>query len=182
MVEFPLHSLDSAPEAARPSLLRAQDSHGTLRNMYRVLAESPVALDAYQRLSEAFAESRLTPLEQQVVYLTAAHKNQCHYCTAMMSAQGETEGYAAISRAVREERPLADSRLQALRSFTAAMVEQRGWVADATVEMFLDAGFDRSQILEVITGIGLVTIGSYANHIAATPVDGIEWPAGRLAS
>jgi alkylhydroperoxidase family enzyme len=181
MVEFPLHSLESAPAGARASLLRARDAYGAVPNMYRVLADSPVALDAYERLSESFAESSLTPLEQQVVYLTAAHKNQCHYCTTLKPALSAGEEAIAVLAAIGEERLLSDRRLQALRSFTAALVEQRGWVSEAMVEMFLDAGFDRSQILEVITGIALVTMSSYSNHVAATPVDDVDWPSPRFA-
>jgi alkylhydroperoxidase family enzyme len=149
--------------------------------MYRVLADSPVGLDAYERLSESFTESSLTPLEQQVVYLTAAHKNRCHYCTTLKPVLSAGEGAIAVLDAIREERLLSDQRLQALRSLTAALVEQRGWVSNEMVEMFLDTGFDRSQILEVITGIALVTMSSYSNHVAATPVDNVDWPSPRFA-
>lgn len=182
MVEFPLHSLESAPAGARASLLRARDAYGAVPNMYRVLANSPVALDAYERLSESFAKSSLTPLEQQVVYLTAAHKNQCHYCTTLKPAMSAGEEANAVLDAIRAERLLPDRRLQALRSFTAALVEQRGWVPEAMVENFRDAGFERAQILEVITGIALVTMSSYSNHVAATPVDDVDWPSLRFAT
>jgi alkylhydroperoxidase family enzyme len=181
MAEFTLHSLESAPEASRSFLLQARSEDGSLRNMYRMLAESPVALDAYKRLTEAFAESSLTPLEQRVVYLTAAHKNQCHYCTSVEPAFGAGDA-TAIARAILEEKAIPDRRLQALRSFTASLVDQRGWVSEGMVDMFLDAGFDRAHILEVITGIALVTIGSYANHIAATPIDHEVLGTQQLAS
>jgi alkylhydroperoxidase family enzyme len=66
---------------------------------------------------------------------------------------------------------LADTRLQALRRFTAAMTEHRGWVPEHDVESFLEAGFTRENLLEVITGIAFVALSSYANHVTATPID-----------
>jgi alkylhydroperoxidase family enzyme len=51
------------------------------------------------------------------------------------------------------------------------MTEHRGWVPEAGVESFLRAGFTRENLLEVITGIALVTLSSYANHVSATPLD-----------
>ena len=182
MVHFPLHSVESAPEASRPGLTRAGEVYGNVPNMYRMLAEAPVALDAYQRLGEIFAESSLTPLEQQIVYITAAHKNQCHYCTAQVPPFGAGEAGRSLAELVRSGGRLPDPKLQALRSFTASLVEQRGWVSETMVEAFMDAGYDRAQILEVITGVALVTISSYSNHLAATPIDGDEPAVQRLAS
>jgi alkylhydroperoxidase family enzyme len=76
-----------------------------------------------------------------------------------------------IASAIRQGQRLADPRLQTLRRFTAAMTEQRGWVPEHDVESFLSAGSTRENLLEVITGIALVTLSSYADHVTATPVD-----------
>ena len=51
------------------------------------------------------------------------------------------------------------------------MVRERGWVSDAEVTRFLDAGWTRANVLEVVLGVGLKTISNYVNHIAGTPVD-----------
>lgn len=182
MVEFPLHTLDSAPEASRQILVQAQKDRGAPPNMYRTLAEAPAALGAYEQVRQAFSESSLSALERQVVYLTAAHKNRCHYCTRQDAAFGdESERARQVAEAIRGDRPIGDSRLQALRVFTAAVTEQRGWVSDQATAAFLAAGYERAHVLEVVIGIGLVTISAYANHLAATPLDTAA-EGGRLAS
>jgi alkylhydroperoxidase family enzyme len=84
---------------------------------------------------------------------------------------GDEAQAGEIASAIRQGQRLEDRRLQALRRFTAMMVEQRGWVPDGQVESFLNAGFTRENLLEVMTGIALVTLSSYANHVTATPVD-----------
>ena len=78
----------------------------------------------------------------------------------------------AAADAIREDRPIADTKLQALRRFAAAMTEERGWVSEGLIDRFISAGYGRAQVLEVISGIALATMSSYTNHVAATPIEG----------
>jgi alkylhydroperoxidase family enzyme len=76
-----------------------------------------------------------------------------------------------VVNALREGKPLPDERLEALHQFTVAVVEKRGWVSEEDIEAFLNAGFNKPQILEVITGVTQKTLSNYTNHIAHTPLD-----------
>lgn len=171
MLAFPLHTLDTAPDASRPILAETRKNCGTLPNLLRTLAESPAALEGFERLREAFARSSLSPLEQQVVYLAVSQTNVCHYCTTQLGIFDDSEAARSAAAAIREERAIPDRRLQALRRFAAAMTVERGWVSDATVATLTEVGYTRENILDTITGIALVTMSSYTNHIAATPID-----------
>jgi alkylhydroperoxidase family enzyme len=64
-----------------------------------------------------------------------------------------------------------DRRLEALRSFTTAAVNKRGWIKDADLKAFLQAGYTREQVLEVLVGVAMKTLSNYVNHIAATLLD-----------
>jgi len=46
-------------------------------------------------------------------------------------------------------------KLEALVSFTRAMVVQRGWVEEAASKNFLEAGFTEQHMLGVILAIGI---------------------------
>lgn len=168
---FQLHDLSTAPPSSHALLNDLAGRDGQLPNMMRILAESPAALDAYMSLAERLSRCTLRPIEQQVVYLTAAHANACHYCTSPHPMLGVDEQARTLADAIRLQQPLQDARLQILRRFTAAMTTQRGWIPEEQVRAFLDAGFDRENLLEVILGISLATLGSYTNHLGATPVD-----------
>lgn len=171
MTQFQLHDIDTAPSVPREMLARASGSGSEVPNLVRMLAESPAALAGFQQLREAFTASGLTSLEQEVVYLTVAKTNACHYCIAQGGMFDISPDSIAVGDAIRGDRPIADARLQALRRFTAAMTEQRGWVSDEAVGRFMAAGFGREQVLDVICGIALATMSSYSNHVAATPID-----------
>lgn len=77
----------------------------------------------------------------------------------------------AIIDALRDEKPLSDPRLEALRVFTLSMVRTRGNVDDADVQAFLDAGFTRRHVLEIVLGLSQKVMSNYTNHLADTPVD-----------
>ncbi len=62
-------------------------------------------------------------------------------------------------------------RLAALSGFAAAMVEKRGWVSDAQIAAFLDAGFTKGHVLDVVLAVSMKTLSNYVNHIADTPLD-----------
>jgi alkylhydroperoxidase family enzyme len=76
-----------------------------------------------------------------------------------------------VVQAIRAGRPIVDYKLEALRRFTAAVVTMRGWPSEADTRGFLDAGYTRAQILEVVLGVGMKTLSNYTNHIADTPLD-----------
>lgn len=171
MTEFPLHTLSTAPAPSQAILAQIGTAKAEPPNLVRALAEAPAALTGFQQLRAAFASSSLSPLEQEVVYLSVAKANQCHYCTAQTGAFDSSPEALTAAEAIRGERPIRDPRLQALRRFATEMTSQRGWVSDTHIDDFLAAGYSRAQVLEVISGVALATLSSYVNHVAATPID-----------
>ena len=182
MVEFPLHTMESAPGESRAVMAAARERYGVLPNLHRALAESPSALAGFEMLRETFRASSLSPVEQEVVYLTVAHANRCHYCTAQSGTFDAGADAAEAAEAIREHRVIRDARLQALRRFTAAVVRERGWVSQETTADFLGAGFTRENLLDVMCGVALGTMAGYTSHIAATPVDPPPGAGTRLDS
>lgn len=169
---FHFHTIDSAPESSQLLLEAAQAKFGFVPNLLAGLAESPVALQAYLEVSQIFQRSTLSPTAQQIVLLTTSLANRCTYCVAAHSAMLAILGFPMDQlRALREGRPLADARLDALRRLTAELVIKRGWPAKGSVQAFLAAGYSRAQVLDVLVGIAQKTVSNYVNHLAETPLD-----------
>lgn len=172
MADFTLHDTTSAPAEARPRLEAAQSKMGFIPNLFAHMAEAPPAVEAYQELDRIFGETSLSPVEREVVLLATSVYNRCHFCVAAHSGRAKQAGIdAADLEALRSGASLPDPRLDALATFTRAVVDQRGWVDDATVERFLEAGFERRQVLEVIIGVSIKTLSNYTNHITGTPLN-----------
>ena len=172
MTDFTHYTLETAPEASKPLVEGSIAAYGMLPNLHAVLAESPELYEAYGELQRLFSASSLTPEERHVVWLTINVEHHCHYCVPAHTFLALRDKVSPdVVAALREDRTLPDARLEALRRFTKAMVIERGKVAPETVDRFLEAGFTRRNVFEVILGISHKVISNYVNHIADTPVD-----------
>lgn len=172
MSKFTLHDVNSAPDASKPLLENSLQGFGMIPNLHAVLAESPQALEAYKTLTKLFLETSLSSNEKHVLWLTINVANRCHYCVPAHTMLAKKDNVPdEIITALRENRELPDTKLNALRNFALAIVEQRGEVADSDIKAFLDAGFDHRNVLDVMLGVAHKTLSNYTNHITHTPVD-----------
>jgi uncharacterized peroxidase-related enzyme len=164
---FTKHDESSAPADAAAVLSAAKERYGFVPNLAAYVAESPQVLAAILTLSEQFERTSLSPEEQQVVLLTVSALNGCNYCKAVHTALGKMANMSGeVLETIIACEPLADPRLEALRSFTRSIVEERGVVGEDAVQAFLDAGFTRAQVFEVVLGVALKTVTNYSNHLA----------------
>lgn len=172
MNDFTLHDLDSAPDASRPQLQGSLEAFGMIPNLHAVMAEAPGLLEGYKKLHELFTQTSLNAEEQTVVWQAINVEHACHYCVPAHTGIAKSMKVDdAITDALRDERELPDAKLEALRQFTLRLVRQRGQVDPVDLQKFLDAGYDRRQVCEVVLGIGQKVMSNYLNAIAETPVD-----------
>ncbi len=173
MNPFEVHTLESAPNESKPTLEAVTRSFGALPNLFGVFAESPAVVQGYAALGSVLEKStRFSPAELQVVLLTTSFENNCEYCMAAHSTVANMQKVPQdVIQSLRDGRPIADARLEALRVFTRTVVEQRGWMQNHQVEAFLEVGFTKRHMLEVILGVAFKTISNFTNHLAETPVD-----------
>lgn len=171
-MEFTIYTVETAPENSKEALVHAKETFGFIPNLEGILAEAPPTLKAGMALWDLFETTSFTPIEQQVIYLTANYEHDCRYCVAAHSGLAKMVGMTPEDiEALRSGQPLTDQKLQSLRLFTQRMIEARGWVNDQEIEEFLAAGYTKRQSLEVILGIAVKIIHNHTNHIAKTPLD-----------
>ncbi len=172
MTQFTIHTPDSAVPEAAEMLKDSQNGFGMIPNLHAVMAEAPKVLEAYKYLGDAFSQTSLTREEQNVIWLEINVLNECHYCVPAHTAIA----YGAkvpedVVEALRNKTPIADQKLESLRQFTRKVVSERGRISETDVESFLDAGYTKQNVLEVVLGATHKTLSNYINHIAATPLD-----------
>lgn len=184
---FQLHQHDTAPAGSTAILDQVQGAWGFVPNLHRVLAESPAALEAYATLWSIAEKTSFTPVERNIAYLSIIYENECAYCMAghtNLSRMAKVDDDAIA--AVRDGRPIADAKLEALRRFAAQVTRQRGFVTEEQVGAFKAAGYTNQAVLDLLVLAATKLISNYANHLAQTPLDpfmaGAEWQApGQLA-
>jgi len=167
---FPLHTTDTAPEIVRADLETMQTRMGFLPSMAGKLAEAPQLLMAYLAAAPFFEQTSLTPAERTVVLMAASHRQNCDFCMTAHSWGAQRQGMDAETlTALRDAAALPDDKLEALRQFTLAMLEERGAVSEQERQAFFAAGYGPRQALEVILGLALKTMTNYTNALARTP-------------
>ena len=172
MTTFTIHTPESAPAGSKDLLAATERRKGFVPNLYGVLAEAPIAVEAYDALGDLLTRSSFTPTERHVVWFTINAYHDCHYCMAAHTglARGE-QVPAEVIETARAMAPYDDPRLETLRRFTLKLVENRGWVAADDLDAFLAAGFTRQNVLEIVVATAHKVLSNYTNHIVDTPVD-----------
>ena len=172
MTTLNIHNIESAPQESKALLEKSQKAYGMIPGLHGVLAESPQLLDAYQQLHELFVNSSFNEDELTVVWQTINVEHACHYCVPAHTGIAKMMKVDdAIINALRDETPLADAKLEALRTMTLSLTRNRGNVSQEDLTAFYAAGYGERQVLDIILGLSQKVISNYTNHIANTPVD-----------
>ncbi|CAB3779546.1 hypothetical protein LMG28614_00867 [Paraburkholderia ultramafica] len=168
MSRLPLHTVETAAEESRPYLKTALANNGFLPNLVASLASSPAALEAYLTLGQINGRSGLTLAEREVIQITAAAVHGCAFCVAGHTAVALKKAGLApeLVAALREQKPLADARLNAVATFTRSVIATRGAVEHLSLAAYRAAGFSDANALEVVLGVSLATLCNFANNLA----------------
>ena len=100
-------TIDAAPAAAQPLLEVVGKQLGSVPNLFRVVANSPAALEGYLGLSGALGKGTLPAATRERIALAVAEINGCSYCLAAHSLSGQEPRQAGRGRdPCQPQRPL----------------------------------------------------------------------------
>jgi AhpD family alkylhydroperoxidase len=182
MHTFPVHTVQSAPEQSKPSLEKLQGSFGMIPNVAGAMSSSPVLIGSLVGLFQEVHGGSFSEEQVQVLLLTNAVTNACTWAVAFHTALALKEGVEpADVQAIRERRAPQNSKNAALSALARTLIEKRGRLDDQDVSRFIDAGFDKAQLLEVIAAVAASTITNYTGNVTKPPVEavfeGYAWTA-----
>jgi uncharacterized peroxidase-related enzyme len=165
-------TIDAAPEASRGLLAAVGKQLGTVPNLFRMVANSPAALEGYLGLSGALAKGSLPAATRERIALAIAEANGCEYCLSAHSYLGRhvaklSDAEMAANRMGASEDVVADTAVR----FARRVLDQRGRVSDAEIQAVRDAGYTDGQIVEIVQHVALNVWTNYVNNVAQTVVD-----------
>lgn len=172
MPDYRIHTIETAPEAAKPSLEQLVKNIGMIPNLAGTMAESPELLRGFLSIREIFYRGTFTAAEVQVLALTNAFENRCSYCMAFHSNLALKSGVSEETVAeLRAGQSPTEPRLGALSHFSRSLVRARGNVRPEDLAAFQSAGYTKAQALEVVLGVAVSILPNFAHHITDCPVD-----------
>jgi uncharacterized peroxidase-related enzyme len=165
-------SIEAAPSASQPLLEGAKKQFGSVPNMFRVIANSPAALEGYFGLNGALAKGSLDAKTRERIALTVAEINGCGYCLSAHTYIGKNVAKLDdVEMTANRSGASNDLKADAALRFAANIVRERGHVSDADVSAVKAAGYDDAQIVEIVLHVALNMLTNYVNEVAKTEID-----------
>ena len=165
-------SIDTSPASSRPLLEAVQKQLGSVPNLFRIVGNSPAALEGYLGLSGALGKGKLDARTRGRIALVVAELNSCSYCLSAHTYLGaNVVKLDAVEMTANRAGESADPRATAALQFAAQIVRARGHVSESDVQIVKAAGYDDAQIVEIIAHVALNTLTNYVNSALGTEVD-----------
>jgi len=162
----------AAPAAARPQLEAVKRQLGVVPNLFRLVANSPAALEGYLGMSAALAKGSLPAPTRERIALAVAEFNGCDYCLSAHTYLGERVARLdGAEMAANRAGGSLDAHAGAAVAFAVEVLRQRGHVSDSAIAAVRAAGYDDAQIVEIVQHVALNTWTNYVNSVARTVID-----------
>ncbi|MGZ8984637.1 MAG: carboxymuconolactone decarboxylase family protein [Methylotenera sp.] len=166
MVNFTFHTPENTFGQTKELLEGIQKGYGFIPNLFGYMAEAPTTVEAYLALNELVSKTSLTPAQQQVALLAVSVENDCEFCIIAHRAIGKMKkANEQTLTALGARGAINDPKDRALAAFAQSVTKNRGRPSATELQAFLDSGFTRQQILEVILIVSIKTLSNYINHL-----------------
>jgi uncharacterized peroxidase-related enzyme len=140
-------------------------------NLFRVLANAPVALEGYVSFNAALAGGALDDRAREQIALAVAESNLCSYCLSAHNHLGRKLGLSQEDIADATRARAADPRIDAILKLARSIVVQRGEISDSDLQHARAGGLTDCEIIETVANVALNIFTNYINHVARTEVD-----------
>jgi uncharacterized peroxidase-related enzyme len=171
MSRLAIPARDDVPESSKPILDAVHKQLGAVPNMYRLIAQSPAALQGFAANNGALTKT-LDVKTRERIALAVAQLNGCDYCLSAHSYLGLN--LAKISSeevALNRKGESGDAKANAAVRFAAKVVRERGHITEADIKAVRDAGFSDRQIIEILAVTAENIFTNLLNVVAETDID-----------
>ncbi|HKR42848.1 MAG TPA: carboxymuconolactone decarboxylase family protein [Paraburkholderia sp.] len=172
MANFPVYTLDSAPEGSKAAFRGLAEAFGMVPNIAGAIAGSPKLINGLTGVFQQVHGGNFTEAQVQTLLLTNAVTNGSAWAVAFHTFLGLQEGLSeADVNAIRARRLPADAKLAALSQLARTLIDKRGRLDDQDVASFTAAGFAQDLVLDVILVVAASTMTNYTGSVANPPLE-----------
>lgn len=171
MSRLTIPTRDTAPAASQPLLDAVGKQLGVIPNLFRLVGNSPAALEGYLGLNGALNKA-LDAKTRERIALAVAQVNGCDYCLSAHTYLGANlakldAAELAANRAGRSNDANADAAVR----FAKAVAETRGRVTSADIAAVKAGGYTDAQVVEIVLVVALNFLTNLINNVAETDID-----------
>lgn len=148
-----------------------QNQLGMVPNFLKVFANSPAALRAFLGLHGIAGEGSLDEQTRERIALALAQQNACQYCVSAHTAIGRKTGLSGSEIEANRAGGSEDSKAAAAVKFARALAEHSGNITTAELLEVRNAGYSESDIVEIITHVGMNTLTNILGKASRVEID-----------
>ena len=165
-------TIDAAPVASQPLLQAVKKQLGSVPNLFRLVSNSPAALEGYLGLSGALGKGTLPAPTRERIALAVAEIDGCGYCLSAHTYLGKNlakldDAEVTANRNGASNDPKADAAVR----FAAKVTHLRGHVSEEDLRAVRAAGYTDAEVIEIVLHVALNTWTNYINEVAETDID-----------
>jgi uncharacterized peroxidase-related enzyme len=165
-------AISEAPVASQPLLEAVKKQFGVVPNLFRLVSNSPAALQGYLDLLGALGKGALPAATRGRIALAIAEVNGCSYCLSAHTYLGRNLAKLDDTEmAANRNGASTDPKANAAVRFAVKVARERGHVSEEDVRSVKHAGYDDAQLIEIVLHVALNTWTNYINEVANTEID-----------
>jgi uncharacterized peroxidase-related enzyme len=165
-------TIEAAPAASQPLLQAVKKQLGVAPNLFRLVANSPAALEGYLSLSGALGKGELPAPTRERIALAVAEINGCNYCLSAHTYLGKNVAKLDDAEmAANRSGSSNDIKAGAAVRFAAKVTALRGHATNEDFAAVKAAGYTDAEIIEIVQHVALNTWTNYINTVGQTDID-----------
>jgi uncharacterized peroxidase-related enzyme len=165
-------TIEAAPAAAQPLLQAVKKQLGIAPNLFRLVANSPAALEGYVSLSGALGKGALPAATRERIALAVAEINGCDYCLSAHTYLGRNVAKLDDAEITANRHGASnDVKADAAVKFAVRVTNTRGHITNDDFAAVKSAGYTDAQIIEIVQHVALNTWTNYINTVGETEID-----------
>ena len=171
MARINLVTVDSANPEQKALYDAIQAQLGMVPNFLKVFANSPAALKAFLGLHSIAGEGSLDPQTRERIALALAQQNNCAFCLSAHTAIGRKTGLDNAEIAANRSGTSRDEKAAVAVRFARSLVAHMGEVTTDELLDMRNAGYSESDIVEVITHVGMNILTNLLGKAGRVDID-----------
>lgn len=175
-------TIADAPEGSQDLLKGVEKMLGSAPNGFRLISNSPAALEGYLGLSGALGKGELSPATRERLALAIANHNGCDYCNSAHTYVGTNVAKLDEAEIIaNREGKSMDAKADVAVRFALKVAQTRGQVEEQEIAEVRAAGYSDGELVEIVSHVAANVFTNYMFEVFDVDVDFPLFKASRAA-
>jgi uncharacterized peroxidase-related enzyme len=163
--------LSKASGRAKELFVTVESAFGTVPNVAKLMANSPSVLESFLVFSAAMNGTKIGDKLLHQIKLATSEANTCDYCNSILTHLGKQRGILIEEMLEGRKAHSHDPKTDAALKFAKAVLETHGRIETEELQAVRKAGFDDTEIVEIVAGVVAACFTNFLNNVAETELD-----------